>query len=516
MTWRAFFKPGTILFLALWLVLLVGGQSRFFRDPGTFWHTVVGQQILTSRGFFDTDEFTFTFAGKTWIAHNWLGECTMAIVHGIDGFDSLLLATATLLASVFTWLGVRLMRCGLHPSLAMVVVALAVAASSGHFHVRTHLATIAGFAVMMAFFCDFEAGRIGLRRLAWLIPIFWVWCNMHGGALGGLATFAIAVAGWTLAWKIGWKSPVASYRQALLLCLIVFGCVATAFINPYGARLPETWLGIYGMRSLPRLIQEHAPIDFHDRNAWMILLFGAGYVGLLAATLPGKPRGVWLLPLIWFALACMRVRHAPLFAVSALAAIADLFPFTSIARHLEAQGSDLFETPDANPDPVPLREKAAGWAIPVGLVLLALSLQIARVQVPIIGHGWAQLDSEVWPVQLIDELKARQNERAGGTRIFNEYGYGGFLIYYARGFRVFVDDRCELFGDAWLSEFIDSEYLDPVDKVAEWQSRYGPFDYALVNVQPGPGFINYFEKNSEWELVGKTATAALYKHRNVN
>src|SRR5580658_9602699 len=86
------FPPATILFLALWLVLLVGGQSRFFRDPGTFWHTVVGQQILTSRGFFDTDQFTFTFAGKTWVPHQWLGECLMAAIHAVDGFDSLLLA----------------------------------------------------------------------------------------------------------------------------------------------------------------------------------------------------------------------------------------------------------------------------------------------------------------------------------------------------------------------------------------------------------------------------------------
>ncbi len=513
MTWRAFFKPATILFLALWLVLLVGGQSRFFRDPGTFWHTVVGEQVLTSRGFFDTDEFTFTFAGKTFIPHELLGEIGMALAHRVDGFDSMLLATATLLAGLFTWLGVRLMRCGLHPSLAMVLVAIGVAASSGHFHIRPHLATIVFMAVTMAIYCAFEARRIGIGPLLWLIPIFWIWCNSHGGALGGLATLALASAGWTVAWMIGWKSPLASYRQALLLGLIALGCAATAFVNPWGARAPETWLNIYEMRLLPGRIQEHAPIDLRDRNAWMILLFGAVYVGLLASTLPAKPRVVWLLPLVWFTLACIRVRHAPLFAVGALVAIADLFPFTRIAHHLEAQGSDLFETPEAHPDPVPLREKAAAWVIPVGVVLLAMVLQIARVPVPTIGHGWAQLDPEIWPVELIDELQARQHDRPEGTRIFNEYSYGGFLIYYAPGFRVFVDDRWELFGDAWLSEFIDAEYYDPVGKVGEWQSRYGPFDYALVSIQPGPGFINYFEKNSEWELIKKTPIAALYKRK---
>src|SRR5271165_2021830 len=117
MTWRSFFPPATLIFLSLWFVLLFGGRSRFFQDPGTFWHTVVGDQILTTRGFFDTDEFTFTFAGKPWIPHQWLGECLMALVHRVDRFDSLLLVSVTVVAGLFTWLGARLIRSGLHPSL---------------------------------------------------------------------------------------------------------------------------------------------------------------------------------------------------------------------------------------------------------------------------------------------------------------------------------------------------------------------------------------------------------------
>src|SRR4051812_33026205 len=54
MSWRAFFRPATLLFVCLWLVLLVGGRSRFFQDPGTFWHTVVGERIIR-QGFFDKD-----------------------------------------------------------------------------------------------------------------------------------------------------------------------------------------------------------------------------------------------------------------------------------------------------------------------------------------------------------------------------------------------------------------------------------------------------------------------------
>src|SRR5262245_53592469 len=141
MTWRSFVKPPTLLFLALWLILMVGGRSRFFQDSDTFWHTVVGQKILKD-GFFDTDPYSFTRHREKWIPNQWLGEVLMADAHSIGGLDTLLLCTATILAALFTWLGVRLMHCGLHPVLASVLVALAMAASSGHFHVRPHLATM--------------------------------------------------------------------------------------------------------------------------------------------------------------------------------------------------------------------------------------------------------------------------------------------------------------------------------------------------------------------------------------
>src|SRR5437763_3401505 len=91
-------RPEIGLFLGIWLVLMVGGRSRFFLDPGTFWHTVVGEQMLVTGHLIYDDTFSFTFAGQAWSPHQWLGECLMAALHRIGGLDSLLLATVTCLA----------------------------------------------------------------------------------------------------------------------------------------------------------------------------------------------------------------------------------------------------------------------------------------------------------------------------------------------------------------------------------------------------------------------------------
>src|SRR5262245_37837957 len=159
-----FLRPATWLFLGVWLVLMIGGRSRFFQDPGTFWHVAVGDRIIET-GFFTTDPYTFTFHNQTWIPHQWLGECSMSIAHSVGGFDALLLGPSSWFAAVYAGIGVRLMRAGFHPSLVAVIIAIGLAGSSGHFHVRPHLATIAGMAIVMVFLTDVENRRIPIRRM---------------------------------------------------------------------------------------------------------------------------------------------------------------------------------------------------------------------------------------------------------------------------------------------------------------------------------------------------------------
>src|SRR5205807_2947862 len=100
---KRYWRPDTGIFLGLWLGLMIAGRSGLFHDPGTFWHTVVGDRLLSSRHLIYADSFSFTFAGRPWIPHQWLGECLMALVHRLDGLDSLLLASVTVLAGLYTW-----------------------------------------------------------------------------------------------------------------------------------------------------------------------------------------------------------------------------------------------------------------------------------------------------------------------------------------------------------------------------------------------------------------------------
>jgi hypothetical protein len=484
-------------------VLLVGGRSRFFQDPGTFWHVATGDRIL-DEGFIDTDPYTFTFHGTEWIPYQWLGECAMSIGNRIGGFDMLLLGTVTLLAAVYTGIGMRLLRAGFHPSVVAVIVAAGVAASSGHFHVRPLIVTIACMAILGVYLSDVENGIIRIERLVWLVPVFWLWANIHGGVMGGLATFALAIAGWTALRIVKAPSPIADRRAFVRVFTIWLACVAVCFAGPYLHRLPKTWIYLYQMPNLPSIIEEHGPMDLGDWVGIAVLVFGVLYCLLLLSVPVRKVRVTWLLPLVWFALSFMRVRHAPLFAVLALVAVADFFPYTRLAATLVRKGSDLF-SPRPSDEPPTVRESAMPFLVPAILVVFVALLQAAGV-----GRGWAKLDPKIWPIELLPELRAHQYDRPSGTRIFCEYHFGGYLIYETPGYRVFIDDRCEVFGDAFLVQFVMAKQLGPASAIDSWDKQYGPFDLALV--QTGGGFDKGLEQLQPlWTLVKRTDTATLYK-----
>jgi hypothetical protein len=523
---RAFWAPETGIFLVLWTFLMFIGQTRLFQDPGTFWHTVVGERMLSSGQLIYTDPFTFTFHGRHWIGHQWLGECLMALIHRLDGLDSLLLVTVTILAALYTWLAHRLIRAGLHWSLAVVVVGLLLAVSAGHFHIRPHIGSIVFLAVTMGYLVDFENGQIGGARFAALVPIYLVWTSIHGGALGGLATIGLALAGWTANRLIGRESPITDRGRFLGLCGILAACLLTFFITPYGTLIFRTWLAIMESPTLRRIIVEHRPLDLGRPDDWLVVLLGAVYVAALLSTLPRWPRVTWLLPLVWLYLACSRVRHAPLFAVTAGVALADMLPWTALARWAARTGSDLFGQRDPSHEGAP-RRRAAGLGpavLPVLLVGLALILQLARSEVPLLGHRWARLDPAYWPVELLPELQQFQDSRPGGTPIFNEFYLGGFLIYHTPGYRVFVDDRCELFRsakdeypDQWLDQFVKAATTDTAEAIRQWEKEYGRFDFALVQTRHGGadvGFDDYFRVSPEWQMVKRTERATLYQRRS--
>jgi hypothetical protein len=273
---------------------------------------------------------------------------------------------------------------------------------------------------------------------------------------------------------------------------------------------------------LSKLIQEHGPLDLAAPVGWATLSLGAIYAIVLLSVLPQRPRITWLMPLVFFALA-LRVRNAPLFAITAAVALPDMLPHSRLANWLKRRG--WFSIPSETPanykgchaHTCPGHDAATPGNIvvffkklllPLSLVCIVLFIQSSKIPMPVLGSGWVRFDPADWPVELLPELQ-KINEKASVSagRIFNDLRFGGFLIFHAPKLRIFVDDRCPLYGGEFLLAYDSARRVDP-QQIDLWQGRY-KFGYALV--EAGGPFDGYLRHSGRWTLLGRSAAAALYR-----
>jgi hypothetical protein len=510
---KSHFSFDTLIFGAIWLILFLAGRDKLFRDPGSFAHTIIGERILDTGCLIYRDPFSFTRFGEPWIAQQWLGECIMAVVHRIAGLDGLLVVTVSLIALLYSGLALRIERSGMNLVLGSFLLTLSLAAASHHLHARPHLITILMMALVYSRLCDVDEGKRGPGSLFWFIPMFVVWANIHGGVLGGLLTLFLAVAGWTLAWSFGWHGPIRKRSQLKGLWVLTLLCFATPFANPYGPALPATWLEIMQSKAISDLIQEHASVitllRYGDAASFatitLLLCLGTFYLALLSGTERKDRRVAWFIPLVWFILSLTRIRHAPLFAVMVVVAIAEMFPCCRWVRNLGARGLISFrikERREGSRTPPNFRYIAA--AIMVVIALLACH-ESARL--PSTAQKWVKLDGTHWPIDLLPELQALANSHPQGTPIFNDMLFGGFLIYHAPGFSVFIDDRCELYGDEFILKYVMADRSD----FEAWTKAYG-YEFALL--LPDSNYGKYFEGNPDWRAIKRCRAAVFYQKFN--
>ena len=506
------FAPfSALIFSSVWLLLFLAGQSRLVRDPGTFFHTAAGEHLLETGHLIHRDFYSFTRFGEPWIAQQWLGECIMAVVHRIAGLDGLLVVTVSLIALLWSGLALRIERSGMNLALGSLILALALAASSHHLHVRPHIVTILFMTFVYSRLCDVETGRKSMAALLWLIPVFVLWANIHGGVLGGIFTLLVAATGWTLARLLGLKSPLSDRRSLTVLWVVAFLGFASPLVNPYGLKLPLTWMDIMGSDAVSELIQEHASVLTLLRQGdmtsyvtiFVILSLGLFYMALLAGTKRHDWRFTWFIPLVWFLLSLSRIRHAPLFAVLAVVAIAEIFPCCRWVQMLGERGLVTFRLRET------ARERVGGIsgvllaAVVTGFALFAFH---GSAQLPSTGQKWVKLDGTHWPIEILPELQTIEKSHPRGTPIFNDMLFGGFLIYHTPGLRVFIDDRCELYGDEFITKYVKAERAD----FEAWLEAYR-FDLALLAANSN--YRKYFEGNPDWRVVNRCPAAVLYKKR---
>jgi len=414
-------------------------------DPDTHWHIAVGNWMLEHRAMPHVDTFSFTFAGKPWIAKEWLSQVLLAGAYDVGGWGAVTGLSAAAVA-VTAALLLRLLLSDLKPLPAILFTAAAMVMMEPHFLARPHVLAFPITLLWVSGLVRAVEERRAPRPMLLLAML--LWANMHGGFTLGLM-LAGAFALDALIDARDWAE-----RKSLFVAWLKFGIasVLVACITPYGPESMLVTLRIFGLGDALGAIAEWRSPNFQDQPMQELVLL----VGLYLALSRGLKLPLIRL-LIVIGLAHLYLRYAR--NAELLATFAPLSIAPTLAR----------QWPSLRPDPASaaaegnaLLRRVAALARPAGLgataAVLALSLAFAG---GIIRYANVTPPDEILPAAAL----AFARDAGFKGHVFNAYNYGGPLIH--AGIPTFIDGRGELYGGDFIKQYVKTVFQrgdEPLDK----------------------------------------------------
>jgi len=478
---------GVILGLLLAAHLILVG---FFQisDEDTWWHLKEGQLYVTTKSLPAQDPFSFTTTGREWIKYSWLADILFYSVFWAGGISGLVLLRLLLLFLITLVLYRVLRGCGLHALAALLFVFLASIALGLRLWIRPEILSFPLLLAVMAILLWLQTAPPPAAYA--LLPVLVIWTNVHasfvvGFGLPALVLLANLLPGARL--TPGW-GRLRLDRQRLRHLAAAVACLPlVSLINPQGASL---LLFPFRQNSMTRLtwFSEWKPVWFFPSfdPAWLDVPFVLGLVLLAFAVTAvlllfweGRldPVG-WGIVLFMGTYAIFRLRAIPHFILAVL-------PFLAVAL---VRLAGHFTTAE------PWRSSNRLERIGALACLLVLSSSImVQVLFPLSRnpHGFG-----VRPDYFPEGAAAFLDRHQLDGRVFNSYGFGGYLIWRRwPANQVFIDGRYDgtLFDEGLLEAYIQAhESPDALERVtaaynvdilvldarAKWKVPY-------LNGQPG-------------------------------
>jgi hypothetical protein len=447
-TWFQFVLPSVadLLFLVLLSSLTMGALApRLLGDSDIGWHIRNGENMLASHSITRTDTFSSAMTGHPWYAWEWLYDVLIAGIHHLAGLNGVVFATALLVALTFALLFKFLLARGTDLSLAVILLVLTVGASAVHLLARPHVAS--WLLTLLWFHWLDSAERTGnTRRLYWMPLVIVLWVNLHGGFVVAFILLAIFLG--------AALSHPRQNRAWIKTLLVVSGLSFLAsFVNPYGYQLHLHVHQYLSNRFLMNHIDEFASPNFHGvaQQCFLALLL----ISIVALAARREEIRLSRLLVMLFA------AYSGLYATRNLPVSSMLLALQIglLLSHAMADGPSFFSRWYAFAERMgKIESRSRGHFWPAFGILLGLL--ICAGQGKLAGRELmnARFDAKRFPVEAANAL-----EKTGTPEtLFAPDYWGGYLIYrFYPGMKVVVDDRHDLYGEAFLRQYLATIHIIP-------------------------------------------------------
>jgi len=467
-------------------------NSHNYLDADLGWHLAVGERILEERAVPNLDNYDYTLTGKAWVDHEWLLNLATHWLFdnfgyvGVNIFFSLVVVLALIILNIYTQ---KYFFTGRRLFLIMAFQFFGVLAMAPHLGARMQVITLLNLSVLLLIMRHYDHTK-DFRALFWLWPLFCFWANVHAGFLIGIFVLffwlGIKVIE-TMIKKIkifSWVEFFSPLSAKELLVFFIFSLVAVAFtlLNPYGSEL-YSFLTSYTNDFYLKTIEEWMP-SYAMPIQYKQIIYAAIVVAMLIVFFSDLARDIkkknlkldsWHLGLTLFflVLAINSKRHFPLFFVA------------SFSWLIATMGRDVVLSENSSRYFKDNRVLKI-FILPIFLlVALNFLFNTRYIQDPFF---WFCGDYPCGAVRYI-----KSNPTLLDKKIFNNYGWGGYLIYVWPEKKLFIDGRLPIYEFAGHTLF--EEYFE-FFKEGQSAAKLDQYDIDMVLLKIYSDIkLNWFEKN---------------------
>jgi hypothetical protein len=458
-------------FLAVLFIGLFAMAARNVIDPDIWWHLKTGEYIAQHKTIPRTDPFSYTAAGKPWVAHEWLTELGIYELQHHAGFGALIILFAAFVTIAFLLL---YLRCGTSPYIAGVATLCAAWSTAPLWGTRPQVLSLLLTSLWVLIL---ERSEQNQKLLWWTLPLTLLWVNLHAGFALGLVLSALFLAGELIERRLGSRPQHRDHWRKL--ALVLFLDLLLVPLNPNGVRMFTYPIETLRSTAMQNYIAEWASPNFHRAEYWpFLLIILATFAALVCSRIPLRPRDLILL-LIGLYASLASIRMIPLFVLIAAPLIVKRL---GRWRHAGQRPHPTFRTP-------------------LNALIIVAMVIFAGVRLDDVIHRQSEAEARNFPTRAVAFLE--QHPPTGN--IFNHYDWGGYLIWKLYPtIPVFIDGRADLYGPELLHDFADVYQLKD-----GWRQILQRWHVQTVFVPPDSALAIGLQSAPEWTVAYQDSQAVI-------
>lgn len=444
-------------------------------DPDFGWHYKYGEYMVANHKIPRENTFSYTFPDYQWANSYWLSEVIFYLLYSNFGAVGMVVILGVVLSLLIIFIFSRLEGILFGKALGIM---LTICLLSVYLVVVRPMYFSSVFLLFLTYILLYRKSLMKFLPL-----VFLVWANMHADfalglfILGVFCAFELFVRGE----KMG--------KKVINFILIPILCVLATLVNPYGVGLWQTLLKEIHFYQFSH-IGEWTPVGVDNP------LFFSFFVFLLALLISAswwmrKKYGWWYFVVsVFFFLLSLRSQYfmRPFLLVGILA--------VSNFWGLQIKGLVLSVS-----DSVRTKLVFAGRFY----VLLALITVL-----PVFFESvWKALDIRRWsgedyPYEAISYI--RKNPLKGN--MFNDYGWGGYLIWQLPEYETFIDGRMT----SWREDGygLIEEYMDFVSDPLEKMELLDKYDVGWVLTRKDSKVASQLIDSTKWTRIYSGGTDTIF------